>query len=323
MENNSIDGHNVTDIFERNSLASLVPEWCRTVLLVYMCTVFIIGLPGNALVIFAQVKTEKKTTTDWFMTFLASSDILTLCVSVPIYSSVMLELWPSIGSTFVCRLHHCVIHWTFIAPTIITAMIAVDRVWKSKSVYQIFTPARALYSCIATCGGTLVVSIAVAFTRHNNYKGQCVRDDSRKLLQFVTYAVLVLVILISVCVIVVSYIRILKYLRTRNKMWSGVTSANSNNNGAVVSTGLQQRYCKTIRTTKLLFIVTVVFIALSVIPSIAAIVLAVSEFRKTIHGGIVLFFTTRLYLMNSCTTPIFYIWLNTAFRTRMLSYLKS
>lgn len=319
---------NITDMLDTNDLsvnvkiglAMLVPEWCRNGLIIFMVVVLIAGLPGNIFVILVQINTKDKTTTDWFVTFLAISDVLSLVVNIPIYIIIVADKWQNVGSQFGCKFHHFVIAFTFITQTIIVACNAVDRLWKSVYVHQIFTPKKAIYSGVMSFAFSTLVGTITTFTAGNNILGQCILDPSKKFLQLIVYLIILTVVAISSLAIVVSYTRILMIVRARNRVEvvSNISGNLPQNTGRT-----EARYKKALQTTKLMFIVTVVFIITTIIPNVAIIILSRAECRKSFTGSILVFLLTRMYLINNCANPYIYFCLNASFRRKIINALKN
>lgn len=303
-------------------LVALVPGWCRTVLSIYMCIVFSTGLPGNIIVLLVQAKIQRKTTTDWLVAFLAVCDIISLIVCIPVYMIITQLWWSTIGSTAGCRFHNFIIHLTFIASTLLITCIGLDRFWKTKSHIQMFSPIKSYYTAIGIFGFSVILGVMAAFSTKNNSLGHCIYEPSERKLQLILYLMVTVTITASTTTICVSYIRIVQILKSKMKIQPGFKMTSAINTSDIRAPIPANHYEAAVRTTKLMFLVTVVFLVSTIIPTIAVVSLTATEFRNSPNGRIVIFFLTRLYLINNCANPFFYIGLNNAFRKRTRALLK-
>ena len=306
-------------------LVYLVPQSCRTIMIIFITIIFFTGLPGNVIVILVQTKIKRKTSTDWLVTFLAVLDVLSVTISIPINVILTKEWWPQIGSTFGCRFNYFVIHLTFAASTIIFAYIALDRLWRTRAARLQFSPTSALNCSITALGVSIILGVMAAFSMKENLLGQCIFDPSRKTLQTVLYTIILTIVVFSSCIMFYSYIRIFIFLKYRMKVvpvfhMSTVSCEGTRHAPASYS---DSQYGKAVKTTKLMGLVTIIFIVSAIIPAIAVIILTSMDSRNSKNGRIAIFFITRLFFINNCTNPYFYFWLNVAFRKRALIFLKS
>jgi hypothetical protein len=323
-------------------LAALVPQWCRSVLLCFITLVFFTGLPANAMIIFVHFKTKTKTVTEWFVAILAISDILSLIVCLPIYVMIMKQWWPSYGSSFGCKLHFFILYLTYMTSVIIIASIAVDRLWKSKTVKQLLSPKSAIYCCLLAFGYSAAFGIILTFGTGNNHAGECMFDTTKGMYLKISIIVNIVTTTLACVIIVYCYVRIVIILRTKSKITTassilptstsrinltprihpGQNVLNQAGQFAMSASSVNSRYRIALRTTKLMFIVTLVFIVSTIIPMIATVGLIYTEYRDNSIGKIMMFFLTRLYIFNNCANPYFYIWLSKTIQTRVFALFK-
>ena len=77
------------------------------------------------------------------------------------------------------------------------------------------------------------------------------------------------------------------------------------------------------KTSKTMGAITFVFIISTVIPAVAVSILTVQQdVKKDPFGRVIVFFVLRLYLINNFANPLFYIWLSSEFRKKVIEILK-
>jgi hypothetical protein len=304
-------------------LAASVPQWCRIILICFITLVFFTGLPANVLIILVHFKTKKKTVIEWFVAFLAISDLLSLTVCLPIYVMIMKQWWPKFGSSVGCKFHYFIIYLNYLTSVTIIACIAVDRLWKTKTVKQLLSPKSAIYSCLLAFGYAGVFGIIATFSTGNNHIGECMLQFSKKNVLMICVIVTILTTTLCCAIIVYCYIRIAMIVRSRSRINPVQNVINQDGRTARTTLFLNGRYELALKTTKLMFIVTLVFIISTIIPMIATVGLVYTDYRNNSSGKIVMFFLTRLYLVNNCANPYFYLWLSKSIRAKVFAIFKS
>jgi hypothetical protein len=315
-------------------LVALVPQWCRSVLICFITFVLFTGLPANVLIILVHFKTKRKTVTEWFVAFLAISDILSPIVCLPIYLMIMNQLWPKFGSSFGCKFHFFVLYLTYMTSVIIIAFIAVERLWKSKTVKQLLSAKTAIKCCSLAFGYSASFGIVLIFGTGNNHVGECMFDVSKGMYLKISVTVNIITTTLACAIIVYCYVSIVMILRrkarinpaSRIHLTSSINSASGINPelrpASTATLPLNGRYKMALRTTKLMFIVTLVFIFSTIIPMIANTGLIYTQYKENSLGKIMMFFLTRLYLINNCANPYCYLWLSKSIRTRVFAIFK-
>lgn len=317
LDNNSTSvGNESLSLGIKYSLVSQVPQWSRDIFSVFMIVVFTVGLPGNILVILVQSKIARKNATDWFVTYLAFCDLLSILVCVPVFLLASRGLWEDVGNTFWCKFHFFILYFCFIGSILVIDCLCIERYHKTTGHgigKLFFTPNIAL----ATGGVSLFVAALVgtsAFvTTKNNSVNQCIYDPKRHFVQVYIHGIILIFVVFSCALIGYLYTKIIILFRRSSRIIPVIQMPTKNQNEILRLNGLRRM---TLKTTKIIGLVTFVFVVTSCLPVLAVLPLSSPEFTSKVYGRVLLFFLTRIYMFNNFMNPVFYLWLYPAFRKK-------
>ena len=133
---NDLEPINMDQNVSLNSTTSVIQvdlyahdDWVRYIIMIFMTAIFVVGVPGNGLVIIGQCKLTNKTSTDVYILNLAVVDCLCAGINAPVY---LLRhsgyAWISVASGFVCKLHYTLIFTSNVSSAFLLAAIAIDRI---------------------------------------------------------------------------------------------------------------------------------------------------------------------------------------------------
>lgn len=292
------------------SLVSRVPNWCRDVVVGYMLIVFVVGIPGNFLVLVVELNEKRKSVTDWFVLHLAIFDILSLVIMIPFNIIQMFGLWSSFPSSFGCKFLYWITNALNVSSAILIAFVGLERLSKTTGSFKLLTPTGAgVLGFLVFCVSAVLASLAFFYGKRNKY-GHCIFDPEQRRLSSINYGISTVVVLVAATVTCVSYCKIGSFLRTKI-FPSCYSSRHSQCDASLIQ-----------RMTFTMGMVTMIFILSTVVPSMAALTLSLLQIGHYRVGQIFIFLSVRLYMVSNCVNPLLYVYLNTRFRERVVKCLK-
>ena len=262
LQNDTAVSENFTTEFTGNhmnysivKLTSLIPGWLTVTLIIYTIIAMLIGLPGNCLVLIVLRKVKRKTSTDWFVIFIAACDLISLSVSGPLNILFLTpEVWTAISSEFVCKFPHYIIHCVFLESLLLITCMGIDRYMKTCKPHSLlFTPKITVKCCLIITAVTCLINISIVFMVQLNIFGDCVLDASKAVLQISVYGVYNLTVLLCSGLVGTMYWKIAIQIRRRIKYEPSVVintgtnyTANKHRNKTKVLSGNQDN-CETVR----------------------------------------------------------------------------
>ena len=201
-------------------LSSLVPGWSTVTLIIFIVISMLIGLPGNSLVLIVVPKVKRKTSTDWFIIFIAACDLISLSVSGTLYILFFTpEVWTAISSEFVCKFHYYIIHCVFLQSLLLITCMGLDRYIKTCRPHSVlFTPKIALRCCVTITTVSFLYNISQIFTTKLNIYGECALDSTKAALQISVYGFTFVVVLLCSGAVCIMYAKIAIKIRGRVKV---------------------------------------------------------------------------------------------------------
>lgn len=307
-EQNESSHGNAADI----NMSSLVPEWSRIVVSCLIGIAFILGIPGNLLVICLHVKLTTRALTDWMLFYLAVCDVTSLLICAPCFILFHHDLWHKFAApSWVCKLNYTVMTATFLTSGVTILFLAVYR-------YKATSYGTLLRSVNQPKGHYLGIGIAACcsffaaqhfFLVHNNSKGMCVYNDAYKTWRIITYSTGSALCIVMCSVTCMYYIRLFLFFRR----WRKVRPITGND--ALAS---DQSRLKSLQTTTVVISVSLVFFLLSMLPVIASVVITALKLRTTM-----VFFFSRLFFVNNCANPVLYFCLSASFRRAVANCMRN
>lgn len=108
-----------------------VPIWAEYVSVIYLAIIFISALFGNCLIILVHVKTNSKTSTDYFLFTMAVVELVCSTMNIPIHLMYCIKsFWAKIASSTFCRFASFVGSTTGLSSTCLLAAIALEQYFK-------------------------------------------------------------------------------------------------------------------------------------------------------------------------------------------------
>ena len=201
-------------------LSSLVPEWSIVTLIIYIITAMVIGLSGNSLVLIVLRKVKQKTSTDWFVIFIAACDLISLSVSGTLYILFLVpDIWTAISSEFVCKFHYYVIHCVFLESLLLITLMGIDRYIKTCRPHSVlFTPKITVKCCLIITAVLCLFNIPLFFTTKLNIYGECGLDSTTAAFHMSVHGVYLVAVLLCSIVVIIMYWKIAVRIRRRIKV---------------------------------------------------------------------------------------------------------
>lgn len=311
--------------FNQYGIAFLVPEWSKDAVTIFLFIVLFLGVPGNSLVTAVQFKTIRKTATDWFVLFMAICDMISLLFCVPIYIIISQGKWEYIGSSMLCKFYCYVTLLTFTSTTYLIVAVSLDRLFKTMGSNR-FTSKKAFYTGIIINIMSASWNVQILFSAKVNKYGHCTYDFERyKIIKYLLGMSTILALLSCVLLLII-YIKIVIEVRKSSKV--GIIQINTISNSlnteqtSVEHAQNKKNRQRNILTTRVMALVTILFVFSTIIPSISGLVLGLNyDLKQSVNGRTLLFMLTKLYVLNNCANPLFYVWLYPSFRNKVISLL--
>ena len=197
----------------------LVPGWARTLMAVYIVTAILIGVPGNSLVLLILLKLRTKTSTDWFVIFIALCDVISLLFHGLLTLNVTVDLWKIVHTQFLCKFDFYVVHFTFMQSSLLITCMGVDRYVKTCKPHSVcFTSKSALICCFTILSVSAIFSISHFFTSKVNTDGHCITDSSKTATSLSLYIVRFMIFAVCSVALCVMYSKIAIRIRSRMKV---------------------------------------------------------------------------------------------------------
>lgn len=268
---------------------------------IFVCLSFVLGVPGNILVVLVHKNIKDKTTADWMIFYIAVCDILSL-INAPSYVCQFQGYWSTYNfPRFLCKLHYFSLNSVSMAAYIFTALTAVERYFKVVASKEIFDSGKVrciwipvFFTAYLSCCPTLWVTTSNA----NNH---CMYDISLRFLATIQYAIVLFTSFSASIIMITCYIRVCVFLVLKMREMS--------------STALVKNYKMTIHTTKMLAIVTVAFLFSSNAPYIAGFLMSLNKPNKEPEMSLTVLFGIAFYF-NTFFNPFLYLVMSATFRQR-------
>lgn len=271
----------------------------------------ILGVSGNTLVVLVHRRIKEKLVTDYMIYYIAVCDIMLLS-NMPMYICQLEGYWAIGFPDFLCKLHIFNTNSVSMASYMFCACTAIERHFKVVYSKEIFSPTLVKFIWVPIFVSSYGMGSLAFWAVKNNANGHCSFDFDVPHIPTITYLLVEILAFSSSVVIALCYIRVGIYLVTKMK-----DLARSSNNDAFARTSKN-----TIQTTKMLSIVTVVFLFSANAPYFSALIQTFSPASDEPWMSIQLIFST-MFLVNTFFNPFLYMGMSTSFRKRSLAVLRS
>ena len=108
-----------------------VPRWSEMLLTVFLIMTAILGVSGNSLIVLVESKNLFKTSTDWLVAYMATTDIIFALINIPIYVLFHVGCWEYVGSDAGCMIHLFIEKSTMLSSSLSLCTVAADRYLKT------------------------------------------------------------------------------------------------------------------------------------------------------------------------------------------------
>ncbi|XP_075224448.1 QRFP-like peptide receptor isoform X2 [Lycorma delicatula] len=307
-------------------------------LIVYGLT-FVLGITGNSLIVFTICRYRRmKSTTNVFLSSLASADLLLIIICIPVKVAKLFSYTWTMGK-LLCKTVHYMQNVSAICSVLTLTAMSIER------YYAIVHPMRAKYVCTISQARKIIIAIWIAsfllavpilFIQVQMDVGSrikaywCVRNfDDRKLLRVYELYMLTLILILPTCVMAVTYSSICweiwRVMKERCHMTSGKATLTcesfplSSKRHATFKTTIKasEEETGTVRQViKMLVLIVVVFV-ICWAPLLIDNLLTAWEFLPYQRTGVLKHMYTFFNLMayfNSCVNPIVYGFMSKNFR---------
>ena len=308
MSNYSVIANSTDIVFDPFYL--FVFDWIKLFSTVFVSSAFILGMPGNILVVLVHIGIKDKCVTDWMIFYLAVCDLLSLIV-LPSFVCQLLGYW-SIGfPDILCKLHLWNSNSVSMCSYLFCACTAMERFVKVCLSRDLFTIRQAELIWVPICAVCYGVGILSFLTVGNNPNGHCMVDLEQMALSAIAFGSVMVTALVASVIMTFCYICIGVYLLRKMQE---LTKSKTNDSFA-------KSYKSTIQKTKMLAIVTVVFLISANAPYITTFTLMLNPVTEEPAISLI-FLLTMLFCVNNFFNPYLYLVMSTSFRRRALAVLR-
>lgn len=196
-----------------------IPQWALDIELVYLVFILVIGIPGNSLVVLVQMQNKEKTSTDYYVMFMAGFDLLCSSVntSLRIFTNTR-AIWIKLVSSFVCTIRSFFVYTTTMSSVFLLAAIAIDRYIKTcRPLTTFYNTKKAEIVCVIISFGSIVCSFHSIGTYYVKDSYACaVQSKFSKFKNYFDVVNLMLTVVVYI-VVIISYTCVSVTLSKRHK----------------------------------------------------------------------------------------------------------
>lgn len=286
--------------------------WTKYGVSIFFSLAVLIGIPGNTMIILVHTKTRDKIVTDWMIFFIALCDLLSLFV-VPLYMALFNGLWALYYfPNFLCKILYFCLNAATLSAYHFCACTALERFYKVVLSKDLFSIKVAKLICIPIFIVSSGFATITVFAVNNNANGHCVFDMKMRHMSEIGYVFRFFISIVASVCILVSYLSIGVFILRNMK---DILKSDLNSSFA-------KSYKNTVQTTKMLAIVTIVFLLSANVPVVATSIHASNMSSKEPFMTISVVLATT-FVVNNFLNPIIYFAMCSAFRQRSLAILRS
>ena len=271
---------------------------------------FLLGVPGNILVLLEHIRMTRKLTVDWMIFYMAVCDILSLMV-LPVFIVQIQGYWAEIGLPEVlCKLHIFNSNSASMSSYFFCACTALERFYKVVLSKDLFSIRQAQFIWLPGFMMCYGLGLSSFLTVTNNANGHCMVDVNKRTVSMVAYGSVMVIALVSSLIMTVCYLGIGVFLLRRTKELSQ----------SCLNVNFVRRYQSTILMTKMLAFVTIIFLLSADIPYITGFsIMIVNPNKEPVRS--LIFFLSISFVVNNFINPFLYYNMNSSFRQRTKAIL--
>lgn len=303
---------NVTNNFTGDVELERIPQWCFISAVGVLACIFVPGFFGNLLTVKILVLEKQRSSTDWYLMFLAICKFTTIIVNLPTEIYLSLQMENTHSSTCLCKFNRFFFSLTYGCSSWLIFIIATDRFLKicymhSKNVLQ----RKPIVIMSVIFGAILVASVFIYFNAGETTYGICVFNLERH--RVFSYFFLMMASIWVVLALVVCIIYMYIGLLMRHTAQVAPTSLSQDR------TRLAERRRNLIVSSKVLIAGAMSFLLLTTIPTFTVNFMNFTGYKERKPGIILKFLFTKVYYIDVCINPFLYLGMNLQFRARLKS----
>lgn len=217
MESNT--SLNASEIVKVDNDFFEVPEWAKSLVIIFMSIVTVFGVLGNGIIIIVQLKNRDKSSTDVLISTMAVFELL--CSG---FNGILILLmnfpavWREIASGVLCSIHSYTLYVSSISSTLLLTVIALDRFYRTCKPFNTFySKKRANQICINVVAASFIVSIPGYFIHTlNGHQMTCERKDNSVISSVLDLSLTVAYFTLFI-VVVICYTKVAILIQTRQR----------------------------------------------------------------------------------------------------------
>lgn len=243
--------------------------------------------------------------------YIAICDLLAL-LNAPLFVCTLFGIWATGFPNIHCKLMHVNSYSVSVASFLLCAFTALERVQKVILSKEIISLKLAKYIWIPIFLLSFGIGFIVFRAMQNNENGHCMYNKNFRYLLTIEYALIMFIASVSSIVMTLCYTCIGFFL---NRKMKEITKAGKKDS-------FMKSYRNTIQTTKMLAIVTIVFVISALTPYLKSVFISLDFAQRDPVRGII-FLLSRAFLINSFFNPLLYMGTSAIFRQRSLAVVRS
>ena len=203
-----------------------IPTWANLLNFLFMMVILVLGIPGNGIIIWVQLKNRQRSSTDCLVLTMAVVDVF-LAGFVGTVSALQCvpTIWVKIISDVTCKLYYYVIYSTTFASTQLLGVVAFDRYRNTcRPLSKMFRAQYAVkLSLFIVTNSMIIGSLVFVVFQANLRSNTCTYSEHRQLEGMVFEIVLSLTFLtmlvfVTVCYSKIAHVLHLKYKNKRKQI---------------------------------------------------------------------------------------------------------
>lgn len=283
--------------------------WTRHSAAIFSSLSFLLGVPGNTLVGLVHVRIKYKTVSDWMIFYIALCDIFSLLI-VPLY---ICHFESIVIPNFFCKFYYFGVNSVSMSSYFYLGLTAIERYFKVVHSKEAFSTRTARLMWLPVSFVSFGLGSLTIWTVNNNGNGHCMYNLEGRYLATLEYIFVLTTALSTSIIMTFCYTRvgIFLFLKRRALAKSGISS-----------NSVTKNYRNTIQTTKMLAIVTAVFLFTGNAPYVSGVIFTTHEPSEEPIMTIMIVVGLSVFI-NNFFNPYLYMAMSARFRQNALSLFRS
>lgn len=284
-----------------------MPIWCKVFIVVYTGILLLPTVLGNFLTVSILRKLRQRSFTDMFVMFMSGIHLVAAIINFPIEIYLMMKQGADDSSIGLCKTYAFMLSLSYSFSWLTFLVMGVERyltICRNKMNTALNNrPYLVIFviMCFAIVGSVKRLSI------NDVGSGGLCRPWSLSLFYRYTSTVFVFIATFLALALCVVYARIVRFIALAAKVTPSIFTVDKQ-----VGANLHRR--RLLASSKLLIVITVLFICLTVIPLFFVKLSFLIGIENSKVGRVTMLFLIKLHYLDMCINPFMYFKMNSKFR---------